>query len=476
MASVYVCQLLHASFAVVMAAATAELLRGRVRPMASAVGGAVTLVVPWVVVTGSLAYNELAVLAFAAAGLHLVLGPGKPSAKDAAAVGLLAAAATLAKLTAGFTVALPLGALLVWRLWREAGPRRLAAPVAICVGIGLLSLSPYLLRNLAWTGNPVFPFATSSLGLGHWEPAQAERWAEAHQPDVSVGERFSAIWRQAIGNAGYGALGGSETPAETQNVARFDREGGFPTLWLAAAAGLGLSTLRREGRWFVWAAAGLIGWQVVWWLVGTHLQSRFLVLVILPLGWGVGLWIEALLRLPGGLGARAGGIAAGVLGALLAAAGLATISTQATKVPLDNGQRVPAPLWLLVDGLPAPLGRGVLSPPPINELLPGARVAVVGNNQGLFYLQRDFVYASAFDAPPIRDALAGDPAADEFARRLRNQGITHLWLGYSELDRLHATYGFDPAVTSGRLRRLVADWPAVTPPAGPSVLVAVPGS
>ena len=60
------------------------------------------------------------------------------------------------------------------------------------------------------------------------------------------------------------------------------------------------------------------------------------------------------------------------------------------------------------------------------------------------------------------------------ASRLRDAGFTHLWVGYSELDRLHATYGFDAAVTRATVGRLTAGWPVVGDPQAATVLYEVP--
>ncbi|MEM6459680.1 MAG: hypothetical protein AAF710_09860 [Planctomycetota bacterium] len=477
--SVYVAQLFHASFAVLAASGVTSLLRSWVGVTAAVLGGAVVLVVPWAAVTGSSAYNEMAVVAFAAVGLSLLLRPGaRLSLLLAMVVGGLAGAATLAKLTAGFTVALPLGAVLLVRAWRGAGWKRALPAAGVCVLAGVLVLSPYLVRNAAWTGNPVFPFATGVLGTGHWDAARAERWDAAHgSGGASAGERVSAVWRQALGNAGYGAWGGSPTPAESRNVARFGVEGGVPVLWLAAAVGLVAGLARGPTRFAAAALLGLLLWQFGWWLTATHLQSRFLIVVVVPLAAGVG----ALAAAAGAWRPWLGGLAGGGVVAVLAVGSIAVLWDQTPRLTTDDGRRVPAPLTLLVDGLPPPLGRGAIGPSPVNEL-PAGRVMAVGNNQSLLYLGRggvtprgpELVYASAFDRSPITPLLetTDDPAAA--AAWLRGRGVTHLWLGYSEIDRLHATYGFDAAVTSDRLRRLVADWEHLTPRGGPTVLVVVP--
>lgn len=226
--------------------------------VAGGVGGGVILLVPWVLVTGSSAYNELVVVGFAATAWaalvqmrsgtvprqdpkHASLAPtrGVPGALETSAIiGVLVGAATLAKLTAGFTVALPWGALLLGTLVSQSGRRDggqpedvksvagdvyedadrdgtagpltarfkrsgVLGPVGVCVAMGVVVLLPYLVRNAAWTGNPVFPFAGSVLGTGHWDAERLERWDAAHMPDETWNQWGSAIWRQALGNTGY---------------------------------------------------------------------------------------------------------------------------------------------------------------------------------------------------------------------------------------------------------------------------------
>lgn len=470
---VYLCQLFHASFAVLAAVAAAKWLRGWLGPWAATAGGAVVLLVPWTIVTGASAYNEQVAVAFAAVGLSIAAGKDKPCGRGAAAIGLLAGAATLAKLTAAFTVALPLGGVLLWRLLRDRPTKKTLGPVALLVLVGSATLLPYLARNAAWTGNPVFPFAQSMLGAGHWDEERAERWDAAHMPDASWTERVSSIWRQGVGNAGYGALGGSPTPSESRNIARFKTENGVPILWLAAVGGLVFGLSRKKLRWVSGIALAVLLWQFAWWLTMTHLQSRFLIVAVIPLAAGAGLLIEALSRMPGRAGVTGPRLGAAVLGVLLTAGALTVTWSQSAALSLPDGRSVPAPLWFLTDGLPPPHGSGIMPTPITNTLPTDARVMVIGNNQSLFYFERELVYASAFDASPMTPTLRRTQDPGAVAAALRSQGVTHLWIGYSELDRLHATYGFDTEVTSENIARIVRDWKHLTPP-GPSVLVEVP--
>jgi len=75
---------------------------------------------------------------------------------------LLAGAALAAKPTAGLG-ALALGLLMLWRLRQEA-PLRSARLWLALAGLLLLPLLPWLIRNAALTGNPIYPFGLPGLG------------------------------------------------------------------------------------------------------------------------------------------------------------------------------------------------------------------------------------------------------------------------------------------------------------------------
>jgi 4-amino-4-deoxy-L-arabinose transferase-like glycosyltransferase len=126
--AVYTCQLLNVSLAVVAGAVLARLVR-RVAPpgcdkAASIFAFALFLATPWVLITASMAYDEAMALALGAAVLSLSLSPAAEQDesadtvqkhwKTAALTGLLLGLATLAKLTSGLMLAIPIG--LIWLL------------------------------------------------------------------------------------------------------------------------------------------------------------------------------------------------------------------------------------------------------------------------------------------------------------------------------------------------------------------------
>lgn len=445
--AVYASQLFHASLAVFAAVTIGAAVLQLTSTRAAIAAAAAFLSIPWVLVTGSLAYNEMATLAFAAAALALVLDPRGVTPRTAAAVGFLLGTAALAKPTAGPMLAVPLGLVLLIRLLPDY--RRALAAAGVAAAAGLLTLTPYFARNYAWTGNPVFPFATATLGTGHWDDELADRWDRGHGLSWSGEPRLEALDRQFLRNAGYGALGGHATPRETRNVARFTREGGVPVFWLAVALAAALTLrsppLRREaGTMLV-----VVLLQLTFWLLATHLQSRFLVATLLPACVILGLGVHAVPI------ARAAHVAATIVVLLLYLGSQLVLVTQTRPFPTERGA-VAAPLYAWIDTL------DTVARHPLDDLPAGPRGAhayLVADTMGLLYIDTPFTYHTAFDESLLGDILretGGDPA--RVTASFRSRGITHVWTHWSELARLHATYGFDDAVTETTLRAIAADW------------------
>ncbi len=107
---------------------------------------------------------------------------------------------------------------------------------------------------------------------------------------------------------------------------------------------------------------------------------------------------------------------------------------------------------------------------PADRLPPGSRVLIVADNGGLLYTDPPPIYASAFDENPLAGWMT-DPAGLA-AEALRSAGITHVYLGWSELARLGATYGVDPRLDPAKLEGLTRSWPGERTPAWS--LLAVP--
>ncbi|NBC10858.1 MAG: hypothetical protein GVY24_03870 [Planctomycetes bacterium] len=470
----YACQLFHASLAVYAAVAVGRTVAGFVGAMAGGAAGAALLAVPWTMITASSAYNELAVIALGAAALLVLTDVSSERIGGAAAVGLLVGAATLSKLTAGPMIAVPIGLMLLLRLnpalrWRKPPTLRTGLrSLAVAAVVGLLTLSPYFIRNAVWTGNPVFPFATGVLGTGHWDAAQAERWRAAHGLDGDGGlGPLPAVARQWLFNTGYGAIGGKAVQTDATDIARFGYEGGFPALWVGVLL-LGLAAVRPgvTRRLSTVMLIMLIA-QAAFWLLATHQQSRFLLPLLLPtcvlIGLGLGRFGERTPRLR-----AARPLAAAALPVVLFTVSLSVLYGQTRALPdEDRARRATTPgTW--VDAMVL-FGRH-----PINDLPGEARVLLVADNGPLLYLRREVAYATPFDDSPLGEAVreTGD-TPEEVIDALREAGFTHLWIGWSEYRRLRETHGYDPAVTPALLAALDRRLVRVTD-AGHATLYAIP--
>lgn len=436
-------QLMHASFTLFAALTVGRIvehLTGRRfddhdlprRPLGSvagAVAAGLYLLVPWSVVTGSLAYSEQTVNHFAAAALLLAVDqrPITPSRRGLG-VGLLVGGAVLVKLTAAVMWAPPVALVLLLRSYaNQTGRWRNRFACLIALGLGLLAtVGLWAWRNAAWTGNPLFPLATDWLGTAHWTAEQAARWQAAHQPDAALAERLRRLASQLL----------------------VHRQYGYILLPVGVACLVAAAMMRRHRRMAV-LVVGLLGVQLLGWLTLTHLQSRFGVPMIVPACLAVGLAIAtagAMTRRP--LVGRAARVAAAAL----------LLVMLATTLSLWLDQPAAAPAIGQVRQIPREL-------PPyatLNALPPGSRIYAEGFALPL-YVESAMTYHTIWDASPLGERLErrGLPAAID---ALRADGYTHLLVDWNMLGLWlsEGNYGYDRRITADRLRQLAEmDLPVV---------------
>ncbi len=262
------CQLLHAAM-MLIAAGLAGALARRAASMAGAsdasragvMARALVLVTPWPVVVGSLAYNEMAMVALLAGALLGAASTEIGPARRAALVALLVGAACGCKPTALILGAPGVAILLLALATRREWPRIMFAGALV----GAATIAPWLVRNALAGGNPVFPALTGLFGRAHWTLEQVDRFARAHQFHGSLGERLAlAVFPDRSDPSGPRHRG-----VMHPQWALF-----FPIV--ALAAGHAAFWLKGPGRRVAVALAlGLLA-QLVAWLLGTHIQSRFL--------------------------------------------------------------------------------------------------------------------------------------------------------------------------------------------------------
>lgn len=290
--------LLHLGFAILTAGAISGLVRRWCESISAVAGAVLFMLVPWTVITGTLAYNEMLMLAFGVTALVLMFEPSAMTRGRVVAVGVLLGLAILAKPSGLVLWVLPLLIVGPWLIGRggragrgrspsrvegekkailgrrrngngrearglaSAAERWVDGPVGhrfVAVGlIGVvigLTVLPWGVRNVVWQMgkgvefgqlNPVFPLGIGVFGRAHWTAEQAQRWNHAHHPGRTSGEIAYRFGRDGLFSEGFGAVGGRSAGPGVE-VARFDREWGVPLLLILA--GLSLASLVPAEGW-----------------------------------------------------------------------------------------------------------------------------------------------------------------------------------------------------------------------------------
>jgi len=428
------------------------------------VAGGATLATGWVLVTGTLAYNEMAVVLLGGAAMLVAIdervGPFVRTILAAFLVGV----ACGCKPTAILFVAPVVGVMLVWRLPRGA----LLPALTLGAVVGTLTVSPWLVRNWLASGNPVFPALTGLFGTGHWGEDAAARYAQAHTFDGTLLDRLRMlVWTAP----------GSDLPG-TPTIERF-RGFGHPQWWFLAPLGvlacLGLLLTRSLRPIGLALSLGLL-LQILAWGGITHLQSRFLLPCVLTLSPAIGVLGARWWR----VGDRRRLIVGGVL--ILHTVFAAWTLWQERAPSGGVGAR-------LAVGSSPELGRpytpelGELIPSAyINHELPDDALVYLLGDATPFYYETSVLYNTTYDPWALGEAIRLAPdEPEDWASTLRARGVTHVLIAFGELSRLSDSGWIDPDVTPERVRAWSRTLPEpvmiwFTPRGVPSrVLYALPG-
>ncbi len=394
--------------------------RGRILASAATVM-AVTL--PWMIMLGSVAYTESALACYTALAVGWCLRglrDERGRMRTMALAGLMAGLACGAKYTAipmvlgGLAISIGIIALATRRLlqwWKPLGLFILLAGAVV---------SPWLIRNALWTGNPVFPLAMKQLGRGHFDEVQVERFRIAHSVPHDKGDsengfniehRLRSAREEILTHWQYGYL-----------------------FWPTIALAFVLSPDRHE-RWLI--LCQLIFVLIVW--IGfTHLLGRFYVLCIPVAAMAIGLarwkpWPAI-------------------------AAGLAILSAILSWWPISSSS-APGPSGFSMMHARmehfAELGRqGLFGLDDLSYLVPenlkkmdqpGETVSLMGDAQGFLYsipsarLRYRTVFDLPGDAPDMYRAWLGVP-------KEKAQGL--IVINPMEIERLSKTYYRVPGVAA----------------------------
>ena len=472
-------QWMHAGMTVAAALVTGALAASLLAPEAPpdarrwtvAFGTCALLGIPWAIVTGSLAYNDMAVVLFLATAMAAwTCAASTGGARAGLAAGLALGAAIGSKPTAAGMVALP---FVAWCLVDRARPdaRTLARGAGAAAVAGLAVLLPWLVRNALTVGAPLFPLAGTATGW--WTDEQAVRFSAGHRapPGTGWGERLAALWDQGF-REGFGAAPGPDPWLPQWGVA-----------FAAGAVALVILLLRRRHA-AVGLAAMLVA-QAAFWMTATHLKPRFLLPCAVPIAVAMALAFVPLGKPRSPASRRA--LAACSLLALLAwslqpaavlrmdprmadpRGAVANLAELGGSVhDLGPGTRAEAE---------AALAEGTAMPLPwiANWILPPDAVLGCEGVADVFWCRRTPVWGTVWDGGPLARALRAHPDDVAAAREaLRREGLTHLAVGESMLSRWKEAGWLDPALRPERVRAMASGLRPVAAMASGGVVYELP--
>lgn len=455
-------QCLVAGMTIIAAIATGELavtILGEDSPTGRVVGMVGLLATPWVVVTGSLAYDEAAVILLtAAATTWLVDATDRPGiAADAsrgAAVGLLLGTAVLVKASSGMLVVVPLAVFAAILI-----PPRRWIPIALATGIvGVATCLPWLVRNLTWTGNPIFPFAAGIFGQGEWTAEQIGRFATAHARAPSLTANLAALVHEFLLED---LLGGSPAGETTRPQ----------WLWLPIVgfSCLGWSMIRGEPRRRLMIALAVgLATMVLAWMFGTHGKARFLLPAAPLLAAAIGVALARPAAAP------VGRYVIGILAWCVAIGPVAIYATEREGRPalaIDareafNGGLEARTLQTADPGVAAEMLQDASRSFVLGGLPTGARIVLLGVADPWHVTWTDedggrLEYSTVWTRGPIEQVLATIPnevdsnaAASDVIQALRDQGTTHLLISPTMLEVWARSGWLDPTLEPDRVRAL----------------------
>ena len=383
-------------------------------PRAAAWGAALFAATPSVMVMASWAAADLGAAAFGLAGWVMLLRTpssrqGRRSGAWWVLAGVLAGLAAGCKILALATVVLPLFVVLVASpmAWRRGGHLRC---VALWSAGATLALAPWLARNLALTGNPLYPF------LNQVFPPRALATGQARDDAVAAARvaqfpshRLSHSERLTLGTFNPQGFAGSIGPA-------------FLALApLALWTGLGWRRRRAQAL-----LSGVVLSLAGWWFapqLGRYLAPVLGLLAVLS---AVG-WSRLTASLPRFLSGWLTLLLAGVLAWNVQTAASETLDRINCTFGASSEEEL--------------LRQQVSYWPAINyvnsELPPNARVLLVAEARTLF-LEREVVVEDPYVTPFFVSLAQTETSAEAMAGELRRQGITHVLFNRHEAARIAA--------------------------------------
>jgi 4-amino-4-deoxy-L-arabinose transferase-like glycosyltransferase len=395
-------------------------------PMAAAWVGACFALTPAVLEVAAYATADLVVAAWAGAALAaLLLAPdGPPEPGRAALAGFLVGCALAAKYLAFAVVLLPFLAVLGFSVPRRSWRGSLSV-VAAAGAAAALPVVPWLVRNLIWTGNPLYPYLQGVLG-----GPPTGMGVGSHVAQIGGAEPGSLLWAsQAIV-----ALG-------LRTIEPLGQGGILGPLWLlllpvaALLPGAGDVRALRRSLW-IFTIGGLLAW-------GALVQmARFLLPVLVVAAPLAGAAAAALVTSP----------RPAVRWSFRLLLGFCLFWASTMVATTQNLDRLAVAAGRLDDV--AYMKRWISYHPVIEhlnrELEPGSKVLFVAEPRS-FYVAAPLVVEDPFRTPLLVELAAEHPSAAAIARRLADLGVTHLMVNSHEM------------ALSARLRGVDDFWSGASP-------------
>lgn len=434
----FVCQHFHAWCAVIAGWLTARCV-AKLAGNAdfSGLTFAAVLSIPWVVITGSLSYNECAVLALMAGGLLIAADQALQAGTRCAIAAFLIGVSCGCKPTALLFCVAPVALILL----RDVPFRSYGKLAAIAAGVGLVTISPWLIRNTLAAGNPVFPQLDSLFGMSHWTREQLDRYALAHSFSGSFADRFKLLFSSDRG--------------------LFHPQFALTGLGLLLLVGLTLRKATQKNG--VLLALGLLS-QIAAWLIATHLQSRFLIPLVIPLSIVVGLCAATL---------PARRITTAILAVLVFSQGVLGISIYLSQRQPSPGAGGNPNLFLFAG---PEYFTGELFREALNEMQENERgkwiseindpaaylnltntiptsVLLIGDATPLYF--GAVRYSTTWDSSPLKvDERSSAGGIFKSPEQLRAMGIYYVLVNFSELSRYCKSQWNDPRFTP----EIITEW------------------